>query len=260
MKTSQIISLSILIVLLELCFTITTHSQSPNWPMLNYDRERSSWASEETILYPPLEMTSELDLSAGGWDITGVTYFDGLLCVSTSDNEMNTLEAIDVASGDTLWTFQVPDGSGVMGFLCAQTNSLVFAGGQHGLGLYALDRQTGEIKWHKPMDDLFTRNIMLDGERAFVVADTLYCLNINDGATIWSTFVNTYIPASPAIDDNYVYIVGKEKMRIYDKETGELIWEKYNSAEFIGGVAVDDFCFYIYGLIAFLCQALKHTG
>ncbi|MBN2008185.1 PQQ-binding-like beta-propeller repeat protein [candidate division KSB1 bacterium] len=232
------------------CFTFsfssTIHSQTVNWPMHNCDRARSNWNANEHVLYPPFKKTSEISLTAGGIYNSDMTYYDGLLCVATSDNEMNTVEAIDVASGDMLWSFTVPEAGGGMSFSCAQTAELVFAGGQHGLGLYALSRATGAIEWHKPMGNLSGRNLMLDGANAFIVVDTLYCISASDGTIVWQTFVEKYMQATPAIDDDYVYIAGRGDFRIFDKTSGDLVWERPISPELMAAVTVDNICFYTF--------------
>ncbi len=86
--------------------------------------------------------------------ISDVTIYDNLLCVSM-DGTPNTVEAIDMESGDSLWTFQLPGTGGSMSFACAQNDSFVFVGGQHGKGLYALKRQSGKVVWHNELGTLY---------------------------------------------------------------------------------------------------------
>jgi len=244
MKTKGYFSLSLLVILLMLSVVDTSYSQNQQWPMVNLCRERTSWASDEDVLYPPLQKVIEYEKKSEGSGITDLTFYNNLLCLSVS-GDPNMLEAIDVTSGDTLWTFPVPGSGGSMNFSGAQNDSLVFAGGQHGLGLYALNRQTGQLKWHKPIGSLFTRHIILDGDIAFIVTvDSLYCLLIQNGATVWTQRMS--IQGTPAVDDNYVYVVGKYKIRVLNKLSGESLWEKSNSQNSLGGITVDESCFYTF--------------
>jgi len=220
---------------------IEKSAYAQNWPMLNLNKERTSWASEENVLQPPLQKKTEYNIKSLDSKLGDISFFNNLLCLAVQ-NEPNTLEVFDIGSGDTLWTFGVPGSRGSMNFTCAQNDSLIFAGGQQGLGLYALDRETGDQKWHKPIGYLYTKNIILDNDYAYILGDSLYCLNIKDGSTSWTQ--NMTIQGTPAVDDLYVYVVGLYKIQIFNKFDGILLWEKKNSQRTTGSIAVDDLCFY----------------
>ena len=230
-----------LIVLLVLFMDNSVYGQ--NWPMINFDKERTSWASDETVLYPPLYQKNEILIKSTGdyISLSYLTMYDNLLAMAVG-RYPNTLEAVNVISGDTLWTFEVPESVASMSFVCAQNDSMIFAGGQQGLGLYALDSQTGEKKWSKPIGSLYTRSIILDSAFAYILGDSLYCLSIKDGSTIWSQ--NIKVQGTPAVDDQYVYVVGIYKAQVFDKLTGELVWWRPVSERTNGATVVDDDCFY----------------
>jgi outer membrane protein assembly factor BamB len=239
MKSKINFALSFFVTLLILFMDTSVYAQ--DWPMLNFNRERTSWAFEETELHPPLQQKNEYEIKSSGTSIGAISFFNNLLCLAVQ-NEPNTLEVFDLASGDTLWTFEVPGTRGSMSFTCAQNDSLIFAGGQLGLGLYALDRETGQQRWHKPIGSLYTKNIILDNDYGYILGDSLYCLTIKDGTTVWSQ--NIVLQGTPAVDDLYVYVVGLNKIQIFNKLNGELLWWKTNSQSNSGGIAVDDFNFY----------------
>ncbi len=231
----------VLIALFVLFTDSTVYAQ--NWPMINQNKERTSWAAEETLLYPPLKQKEVIPVQSPG-DYIRLSYLtvnNNLLALALG-RYPNTLEAVDLISGDTLWTFEVPGSDAAMGFVCAQNDSMIFAGGQHGLGLYALDSETGEQKWSKAIGALYTRSIILDSASAFILGDSLCCISIKDGSTIWS--VDISFQSTPAVDDDYVYVVGNYKVYIFNKLTGELLWWRTNSQRYSGGIAVDDDCFY----------------
>jgi outer membrane protein assembly factor BamB len=216
-------------------------SFAQNWPMLNLNKERTSWALEENVLHPPLQIKTEYSIKSPDSKLGDISFFNNLLCLAVQ-NEPNTLEVFDIGSGDTLWTFKVPASRGSMSFTCAQNDSLIFAGGQQGLGLYALDRETGNQKWHKPIGTLYTKNIILDDDLAYILGDSLYCLNIKDGETAWTKNIN--LQGTPAVDDLFVYVVGLYKIQIFNKFDGTLLWERKNSNRTSGSIAVDDLSFY----------------
>lgn len=241
MKSRISSGLLVLIALLALLMDSSVYGQ--NWPMINFNKERTSWASDETVLYPPLQQKSEIPIKSTGdyLSLSYLTFYNDLLALAVG-RYPNTLEAVDMASGDTLWTFEVPDSKASMSFVCAQNDSMIFAGGQQGLGLYALDRETGELKWSKAIGSLYTRSIILDSAIAYILGDSLYCISIEDGSTIWSQ--KMIVQSTPAVDDLYVYVVGIYKVQIFDKLSGELVWWRPISERTTGGTVVDNDCFY----------------
>jgi len=241
MSTKISSGLLFIIVLLVLFLDSPVYGQ--NWPMINFNKERTSWVSEEIVLHPPLKQKNEIPVKSTGDYIrlSYLTFYDDLLALAVG-RYPNTLEAVSITSGDTLWTFEVPDSKASMSFVCAQNDSMIFAGGQQGLALFALDRETGEQKWSKPIGSLYTKNIVLDSEFAYILGDSLYCISIADGSTIWSK--NILLQSTPAVDDQYVYVVGLYKVQVFDKLSGELVWWRPISERTTGGIAVDDDCFY----------------
>ena len=233
--------LLVLIALLVLFTDSSVYAQ--DWPMINQNKERTSWAADETVLYPPLKQKDMIPVQSTG-DYISLSYLtinSDLLALALG-RYPNTLETVDLVSGDTLWTFEVPESKAAMNFVCAQNDSMIFAGGQQGLGLYALDRETGKEKWSKAIGSLYTRSIVLDSASAYIHGDSLYCISIKDGSTIWSEDIS--IQSTPAVDDRYIYVTGGYKVQVFDKMTGEVVWWRPSSERTSGGIAVDDDCFY----------------
>ena len=85
---------------------------------------------------------------------------------------------------------------------------------------------------------------MDDDYAYFYSADSLFCIEIHDGTTIWSKSVK--VQGTPAVDDQYVYALGYYKIRIYNKLTGDLLWETTNSVKTTPAIVVDDNCFYTF--------------
>lgn len=206
------------------------------WPMLNACRERTSWASQEDVLYPPLRPVAQIPNNVSCY-VNTLSWADQLLIIG-AESTPNRFFAVQDATGDTLWTFEVPQSASSVGFVAAQNDSLVFFGGQLGLGLYAAYRSTGQVKWFKPLGTLYSRNPILDDGRLYIVADSLYCLDIGDGTTVWTYPLSALV--SPAVDGEKCFVCGDEKALAFDKLTGEKKWEKYNSENHFTALAVDD--------------------
>jgi len=241
MKSKIDSGIMVLVALLVLLIDSSVYGQ--NWPMVNFNKGRTSWASDETMLYPPLGQKTVIPVKSTGdyIKLNYLSFYNDLLALNVGRNP-NTLEAVDITSGDTLWTFEVPGTRGGMDFVCAQNDSMIFAGGQQGPGLYALDRETGKEKWNKPIGNLYSRHIILDNELAYIVGDSLYCISIQDGSTVWS--LKTNFQSTPAVDDQYLYLVGNLMVQIFDKLTGGPVWSRTISEQYFVGIAVDDNCFY----------------
>lgn len=222
-------------VIFMLCvFYISLNAQ--NWPMINCSKERTSWAESETCLYPPLKKTSDFTLDNDAI-ADGISFYDKKLFVII-ENDSTEITAFDSETGNELWRFRVPEASHGVNLSPAANDSLVLCGGQGGLGLYALDPLTGSIKWFKNIGDLYSKNPIIDNNRVFIVADSLYCLNIQDGATVWSFPFE--MPVSPAVDEEKVYLCGEGQLTAFNKSNGEVVWQIDNSQLRYTSVAVDE--------------------
>ncbi|UCE17569.1 MAG: PQQ-binding-like beta-propeller repeat protein [Gemmatimonadota bacterium] len=199
-----------------------------DWPMVNGCREQTAWAENETELAPPFE-SKTFDNAPGG---TWLTSDDGMLLFGQG----NTVHAIDPQNDTLLWSFKVDSAGGSIGCAPAFVNSLVLCGGQGGTGLFALNRETGEEVWFKPIGSLYTRNPIPDGDRVYIIKDSLYCLDVADGSTVWSFPVSGQY--TPAVDDSNVYTRGYA----LNKFTGEIKWQ----ASFRGGLIMSVDNQYVY--------------
>lgn len=204
-----------------------------NWPMVNGNKERSSWAAFETELSPPLKKTHEFSLNN---DVSsGISCYDNMLFVSVEATP-NRLVAFEIENGQELWHFEIPDSRAGVGLVPAINNSLVLCGGQHGRGLYG--RLTGTEKWFKSVGSLYSKNPIIDDNSVYIVADSLYCLNISTGSTIWSYPFSENV--TPAVDDDQVYVCGDRTLIALNKWNGEIAWHIPNSQRYYSSIALDD--------------------
>jgi outer membrane protein assembly factor BamB len=208
------------------------------WPMANGCKERTSWAEMEKDLLPPLLKTVGFSLSGNA---SGISYYDQMLLVSVG-GEPNRLVAFSAQNGNELWHFEIPNSGGSVNVTPAIHDSLILSGGQGGLGLYALDRHTGMEKWFKGVGTLYSNNPIIDSDRVYVVADSLYCLGIGDGATIWSFPLSSGI--TPALDDLMLYICRDDKLMALDKSNGEIAWQIDGRDRYHNTIAIDEYYLY----------------
>ncbi len=222
------------ILFFYLCLTFNFYAQ--NWSMINGNKERTSWASFETELLPPLEKAQEFNFGDG--TSSGTSYYSGMLFVSVESDTNNAVVAYNVETGIELWRFYIPETGGSVNVTPAVNDSLVLCGGQNGLGLYSLNRLSGVERWFKPMGTLYSRNPIIDIDKIYVIGDSLYCLNIKDGTTIWSYPFSAF--ATPVVDNEYIYICGNSTLFVLNKFTGLPGWEIYNSHRNYASFTIDE--------------------
>jgi outer membrane protein assembly factor BamB len=223
-----------------MCLIFSVQLNAQNWPMVNGGRERTSWAKMEDELLPPLDKRMEFSLNGTA---SGISFYENMLFVS-SEGEPNKITAFNAQNGNELWHFDIPNTRALVGLVPGINDSLVLCGGQHGLGLYALDRLTGMEKWFKSIGSLFSRNPIIDSNRVYIVGDSLYCLNIGDGSTIWSFSFSENV--SPVVDEEKVYICGDRKLIALNKMNGDSVWQMDNSQRYYSSISVDDKYVYTY--------------
>ncbi len=187
-----------------------------NWSMQNGNKMRTSSAGDETYLAPPFDTSYSLPNSK----MLRLTYHDGFLAGGL-DYGLGILYR--ESDQDTLWTFDM-EGNGAFGTVPAQNDTLVIFGCQAGTGLYALNKETKQEYWHNGYGNLNGRSPILDEDRVYIDADSLYCLDIHTGESIWAVDCNDQITA--CIDDQHCYYFNYPHLLAVDKLTGDEIWRK----------------------------------
>ena len=204
-----------LILLMTLCF-LPVHA-ALDWPMVSGGSHRTAWAENEWSLAPPFD---EMDIFTEVYGRALATKGDTLYVgQSTSPN---TVAAVDIESGTLFWTFEIDSSGGSIGCTPAVSDSIVFCGGQSGLGLFALDRFSGNEIWRREIGSLYTRNPIIDDERVYVIQDSLYCFNARTGNTIWNYPLGWQL--TPSLDDSCVYTSTGGMVYALDKFNGNEKW------------------------------------
>lgn len=225
----------IVLLLAVLCISVS-NVYSQNWPMVGGCKERTSCAQNCSNFNLPL--TKEVVSSSWADEMA---YYEGVLYISYAGAN-NELHAIDAQTGNVLWTFVLQNSAGSVGVVPAVCDSVVLIGGQNAAGIYAICRVSGCPAWSKPIGAMYTRNPIIDDEKVYVVTDSLYCLDLYDGATIWSQTV--YGQITPAVDENHVYVFGNGFLNAFDKNSGNIVWQTSASYYAFAGIAVDQYFVY----------------
>jgi len=219
-----------------------------NWPMINGSKERTNWAKGERDLLPPFEHEHEYQVGAADNE-PSISYDDGVLFVH-SDGSPNKLQAFAYGDDEELWTFGIRPSWADIWFIPAVSDSLIIIAGQGNENWYAVNRFTGEQEWSRPCYHMHSCHPIIDDDQIFLFdRDSLFCLNIDDGSTLWSLdHDNSYTSHVPAVDDRNVYVRINQAVKVLDKTDGSLLWEKDNAA---GSIVVDEQFVYCYFNSAF---------
>lgn len=230
------------------------------WTMLNHDKRRTSWANDETALKPPFDSSRIIPVSH--LFVSTISFYDDTYYLGASQSDLpNRFLSLDAGTETLNWNFDVPNSTSALSFHPAVSHKYVYCGGQHGDGLFALDRGMGYEVWSDPIGSLLRYSPIIDGSRLYITQrDTLYCCNASDGHRNWK-----FVPASsagriyndPALDDQFCYLSAEDSIWALNKYSGTVIWQKPTSG--LQCLIVDEGLLYTYSFGA--VRALhKYTG
>ncbi len=210
------------------------NGESYNWAMVDGDPGRQLNFSVD--IFPPLEIAHRY--SVGG-HTSVLAYYQGILYVGLQ-GEPNIIKAINTENEELLWTFEIPESRGSVGFTPTIQDSIILLGGQSGDALYALNRMTGIQIWSKPFSSLYNRHPLVENGLIYILVDSMYCLNLTNGATIWANKISDSENISPLLDDKHVFYVEKDTLASADKLTGVVNWKSYLKARNFASVTGND--------------------
>ena len=191
-------------------------------------------------LVPPLPLRWSRDFSATG--VISISYpliAQGLVFVTTTTFDVETLTALDEGNGTTVWSADV---SGTYGFANAAYDSgKVFAVNFDGL-MKAFDAASGTLLW----------SVSLPGQYAFTSpptavngvvftggagsGGTVYAVDETNGAVLWTMPVENGDSSSPAVVGGSVYVsYACPQAYAFNATTGEQLWNYSGGCEGGGG-------------------------
>ncbi len=216
MKKSKV---KIIISIFLFFYTSVLFAQT-NWTMANANSNRTSYVADETQLQPPFKLDFEISVKP-----SMLVTKDDILLISASGSP-NLLKAYNLNTNKFIWEFEVPETVAATGMSPSISGNTVFVSGQKGKGLYALDISTGAQKWMKPFKSLYAQNSITDNKQhVFITSgDSLLCLNIDNGETIWA--FQTPQLVSPTIKNDTVFITSATSLNALNSLNGDIFWTK----------------------------------
>jgi outer membrane protein assembly factor BamB len=200
--------------------------------MFGYDAQHSHWNRAETTLRPPLKLLARFSIP--GMTIDSLSAAAGRLFAGGMNRQKrNEVVALDAVNGKVVWSFTL-DGGGAMDVTPLYVGGTVCVGGQGDDNLYALDVNTGKLKWRIPgAVSLYTNHPIVWGRIVYYVAiSTLIALDPLRGSRLWSFQLPSGLrtQTSPVASGPYLAVVDAPRkdsdegtLHIVDARTGSLV-------------------------------------
>lgn len=217
------------------------------WPMVSGCRERTSWAQDAPGLHPPFD-ARVISLPAPyidepGFYIDFMSTKDGIFYLCDEGDPCSVL-AFELATATVLWRGEIDSSRGAIGSCPTIAGDLLVAGGQGSKSMFTgFDRLTGSVAWRRNVSRMYSKSPVIDGDRLFLKTDSLYCLDLATGRTIWSRSMWTYRVGTPAVDGATVYYTVWDTLLARDQRTGNLRWTSADAGH--EGIAADDARVYV---------------
>ena len=221
------------------CIALSTSQlfSQGDWPMDAKEPGKTAWASEETELMPPFT-AHEIELSApvfeeftpSEFSYRDSVFFFGGLTPGTNTNAATWMHWPTLTGGPL---FVIAKSVGGYGSHPAATKDYLISGAQgNDAALTCFGLDSGAIVWQRELNNTYARDPVIDGNRLYIVTGSIYCLDIDDGSTIWSYEFEDYPSfTTPAIDDMNAYVTIDDSVFAFNKMTGEPLWRVHGSTK-----------------------------
>lgn len=132
----------------------------------------------------------------------------------------NECYAVDLASGELKWRVDTQEATSWGWDWVVDSKLVVLYAGE--MGLWAIDQQTGELRWAMKTDKFFGGVFL--GERMYVaLGSSVLALNPDSGEEIWKSRVGRWVEIKSVIDD-VVYAWAGKTLFALDAHTGKRKW------------------------------------
>jgi outer membrane protein assembly factor BamB len=190
------------------------HSQ---WPVFRGNAQATGVAAGRLADQP--ELLWKYPVDKGAFESTPVIVND-VVYIGDMDG---TFYALDLQTGNKLWTFD--KGKEKAGFAAAAAvrDGLVYIGDMDGT-FFCLDAKTGEKKWDATSDGEIDSGANFYGDNVLFGSqdNTLYCLDAKSGKKQWTHQIGDQIRCSPTVVENCCFLAGCDgKLHVVDLHNGE---------------------------------------
>ena len=137
-------------------------------------------------------------------------------------------------TGEILWSFYVPGSGNGIHSSAGMDDKKVYIGAYNGF-MYALDKETGDLVWARPVGDYIGSSPLIAGGNLYISAETrdndgfVAKLDCNSGDILWSSpRMGGHSHSSPVYDpENRLIMAGANSGRFYafDQDEGKTLWE-----------------------------------
>lgn len=207
---------------------------------------------------------------AGNMILSSPVVADGVVFFGSDDRH---LYALDAANGEVIWSFEadgwvnsplLADGALYIGIDCTPEDCADFDDIQ--FGLYAIDANTGALKWKRETAASITSQAV-DGEGVIYAADlegTVYSLDDETGDSVWEFDAGAPVASTLTtllLDAETLY-VGTDQGRFYalDAASGEERWHFDTGGWVYSSPAVDGDVLYLGSADGNLYALDRETG
>jgi outer membrane protein assembly factor BamB len=151
----------------------------------------------------------------------------------------NVVWALD-QEGRDVWSFSGANGQFVEGGAIGDGTFVI---GSSDGNIYALDLDTGDLKWEFETGHRVWATPLIDGDTVYIgsMDRHLYALRVSDGEEVWSFHAPGAFASEPVLDDGTLYIGAfDDKLYAIDAATGIQRWQFSGENWFWGEVALHD--------------------
>jgi outer membrane protein assembly factor BamB len=222
-------------VYLLLCAAIASTASIANgdWTQFRFDPAHHGVNPDEMILSPSdvANLTVKWRTNIGGGCFASADVVNGELYTADTGSANGKLHALDIATGQELWTFPSDALPGDFAFASpAVANGVIYYGVNRAPDdvVFAVNALTGTEIWRHngPFGQIVSSPTIENGRVYVAFTDgTIEALDITNGQAIWSVIHPGGAYSSPAVVDGRLYIaIHNSGLLALDANTGSELW------------------------------------
>ena len=203
-----------------------------DWTHFRFDPAHRGVNPNEAILSPAnvANLTVKWRTNIGGGCFASASIFEGKLYTADTGSADGKLHALDIATGQELWTFPSDALRGDHSWTTPPVaNGIVYFGVNRPIPVvYAVNATTGQEVWHHtgPIANIVS-SPALDDSRLYVAFTdgSIRALDATNGQVIWSVNHPGGAYSSPAVAGGRLYIaIHNRGLLALDANTGSELW------------------------------------
>jgi outer membrane protein assembly factor BamB len=203
-----------------------------DWTHFRFDAAHHGVNPNETILSPAnvANLTVKWRTNIGGGCFASASIFEGKLYTADTGSANGKLHALDIATGQELWTFPSDALPGDHAWTSPPVaNGIVYFGVNRPIPVvYAVNATTGQEVWHHtgPTANIISSPALIDGRLYVNFSDgSIRALDASNGQIVWSIMHSAGAVSSPAVAGGRLYItIDNQGLLALDANDGSQLW------------------------------------